>query len=174
MALAWSTPVDRVDRHLGQRLGPLDGELLDLHAALVGGHREEGAVGAVEQEGDVVLLLDVRARVDEHPVHRVALDVHAEDLLGVGPGVVRGLGDLHAAGLAAAADLDLRLDDGDAAELLGDRLRPRPASSATSPRLTGTPCFGNSCLAWYSNRSTLTPSYLLAVDPGATSVELRP
>ena len=113
---------DRVDRHLGQRVGTLDRELLDLHAALVGRHREEGAVGAVEQVGDVVLLLDVGAGVDEHAVHGVALDVHAEDLLGVGLRVVRRLGDLDAAGLAAAADLDLRLDDGDAADLLGDRL----------------------------------------------------
>ena len=125
-----------VDGHPGQGLGALDGELLDLHAALVGRHGQEGAVGAVEQVGDVVLLLDVRARVDEDAVHRVTLDVHAEDLLGVGLGVVGGLGHLDAAGLAAAADLDLRLDDGDAAEPLGDRL----ASSgvvATSPRRGG-------------------------------------
>src|SRR6476659_4210445 len=34
---------------------------------------------------------------------------------------------------------------------------------ATSPRLTGTPYFWNSCFAWYSNRSTLTQSYLCLV-----------
>ena len=113
--------LDRVDRHLGERLGTLGGELLDLHPALVGGHGEEGAVGAVEQVGDVVLLLDVRARVDEHAVHRVALDVHAQDLLGVRAGVLGGLGDLDPAGLAAAADLHLRLDHGYAAEPRGDR-----------------------------------------------------
>jgi hypothetical protein len=55
-------------------------------------------------------------------VDGVALDVHAEDLLRVLVGLVGGLGDLHAAGLAAAADLDLRLDDGDAADLLGGGL----------------------------------------------------
>ena len=115
--------VHRVDGDAGQRVGALDRELLDLHAALVGRHRQEGAVRAVEQEGDVVLLLDVRARVDEHAVDRVALDVHAEDLLGGGPGVVGGLGHLDAAGLAAAADLHLGLDDGDPADALGDRLR---------------------------------------------------
>jgi hypothetical protein len=39
-------------------------------------------------------------------------------------GVIRGLGDLHAARLAAAADLDLGLDDRHAAQLLsrGTRL----------------------------------------------------
>src|SRR3954453_8421992 len=35
--------LERVDRDPGQRLGLLDGELLDLHAALAGGHREVGA-----------------------------------------------------------------------------------------------------------------------------------
>ena len=115
-------PGERVDRHPGQRVRALDRELLDLHAALVGRHRQEGAVGPVEQVGDVVLLLDVRARVDQHAVHGVALDVHAEDLPGQLTGLGRGLGDLDAAGLAAAADLDLGLDDGDAADLLGGRL----------------------------------------------------
>jgi hypothetical protein len=44
------------------------------------------------------------------------------DLLGVGPGVGRSLCDLDAAGLTAPADLDLRLDDGHAADPLGDGL----------------------------------------------------
>ena len=51
----------------------------------------------------------------------MALDVHAEDPLGGGGlGVLRRLGDLDATGLAAPADLHLGLDDGDAAEPLGD------------------------------------------------------
>ena len=54
---------------------------------------------------------------------RVALDVHAEDVRGLGLGVSRIVGDLHAAGLAAATGLDLRLDHDAAAELLGDRAR---------------------------------------------------
>ena len=59
---------------------------------------------------------------DEHPVDREALDLHAEDRLGVLVGLVGSLGELDAAGLAAAAGLDLRLDDDDA-ELLGSGLR---------------------------------------------------
>src|SRR5699024_11824445 len=40
-----------------------------------------------------------------------ALDVHPEDLLGLGLSVLGIVGDLHTARLAAAAGLDLRLDD---------------------------------------------------------------
>ena len=69
-------PGDRVDRDLGQRLWTLDGQLLDVHAALGRGHRKEGAVGAVEQVGEVVLLGDVAGLGDENPVHRMAFDVH--------------------------------------------------------------------------------------------------
>ncbi|CCH78022.1 Predicted hydrolase or acyltransferase (modular protein) [Nostocoides japonicum T1-X7] len=115
-----------VDVDAGQRLGPLDGELLDLHAALLAAHREVGAVGAVEEEGEVVLLGDRGALGDHHPVDRVALDVHAEDLAGELLGLLGALGDLHAAGLAAATCLDLGLDDGDPAALRTDRLGSGP------------------------------------------------
>ncbi len=111
-------PLQRVDGHPRQGLGPLDGELLDLHAALRAGHGEVGPVGAVQQEGDVVLLGDVRSLRDHDPVHGVALDVHAEDGVGVRLGLVGGVRQLDPAGLAAAADLDLGLDDDGAADPL--------------------------------------------------------
>ena len=60
---------------------------------------------------EVVLLGDLGARGDHDPVDGVALDVHAEDLLGGLGGLVRGVRELHAARLAAATRLDLRLDD---------------------------------------------------------------
>src|SRR5690606_4838171 len=110
----------RVDRHLEDRVGPLGGELLDLDAALGGAHGEERAVRAVEQEGEVVLLGDVAGLGDQHAVHGMALDVHAEDRLGL---LARLLGcprQLHAARLAAAAGLDLSLHHDRPAEL------PRP------------------------------------------------
>ena len=66
-ALARSTPVERVDRHPGQHLGLGGGDLLDLHAALDRAHREERAVGAVEQERDVVLLARSRSRSRRGP-----------------------------------------------------------------------------------------------------------
>ena len=113
----------RVDRDPGQRLGPLDRELLDLHAALDRGHGQEGAVGPVEQVGEVVLLGDVAGLGHHHLVDDVPLDVQPEDVLGARLGVVGVVGELDAAGLAAAADLDLRLDDDGRGDLARDRLR---------------------------------------------------
>ena len=111
----------RVDRDPGERVGVLVRDDLDLDAALDAGDAEVVAVGAVDQEREVVLVLDVRGRRDQHPVHGVALDVHAEDVLGAGHGVLGGLGELDAAGLAAATGLHLGLDDDASALLLGGR-----------------------------------------------------
>src|SRR5690625_102551 len=115
----------RIDRDLRDGVGVGFCDLLDVHAALGGADGKEGAVGAVQQEGEVVLLRDVGSLFDQHAVDRVSLDVHAEDLLGLGLGVVSTVGDLHTACLAAAAGLDLRLDDdagfSGGSELLSDR-----------------------------------------------------
>ena len=64
----------------------------------------------VEGEAGVVLLGDVRGVLDPEPVHDVALDVHAQDGLGVLADLGGVVGQLDAAGLAPAADLHLRLD----------------------------------------------------------------
>jgi hypothetical protein len=83
----------------------------------------------------------------------VALDVHAEDLLGVLLGLIGGLGDLDAAGLASATGLDLRLDDGDPAALGADSSAAARASAgvvAVAPASTGTPCCSKMSRAWYS------------------------
>ena len=123
---------DRVDGDARERLGPLDGQLLDLHAALGRAHGEERAVGAVEQEREVVLLGDVAGLGDEHAVHRVALDVHAEDRGGLLAGLLGGLGELHPARLAAPARLHLGLDDHGRAQLRRDgRRRVRVLHGAT-------------------------------------------
>ena len=114
--------LDGVDGHLGEPLGLGGGDLFDLHAALDRAHRQVGAVGAVEQEGDVVLLGDVAGLGDQQLLHDVALDVQAEDVLRVGEGVVGGGRVLHAAGLAAATDLDLGLDHDGLTDFLGDGL----------------------------------------------------
>ena len=52
----------------------------------------------------------------------MALDVQAKDVLGPRTRFGGVLRQLHAAGLAAASDLDLSLDDGHAAALLADGL----------------------------------------------------
>ena len=76
---------------------------------------------AVEDDRGVVLRGDVRGLLDPHLVDREAADVHAEDRLGVLLGLGAVLGDLDAAGLAAAADQHLRLDDAGVADLVGGR-----------------------------------------------------
>ena len=102
--------LDGVHRDLGQPVGLGGGDLFDLHAALHRAHRQVGAVGAVEQEGDVVLLGDVAGLGDQQLLDDVALDVQAEDVLRVVVGVLGGRGVLDATGLAAPTDLDLRFD----------------------------------------------------------------
>jgi hypothetical protein len=102
-------PVDRVDRDPGQRVRPLDGQLLDLHPALDRGHRQVRPVGPVEQVGHVVLGVDVAGLGDQDPAYQVALDVQAEDRRRLLRGLV-GVGrQLDAAGLAPAPGLDLGL-----------------------------------------------------------------
>ena len=103
-------PVDRVDPDLGDRVGVLLGDGLDLDATLRGEHAEVLLGRAVEREAGVVLLGDVAGLLDPDDLDDVALDVHAEDVLGVLAGLVGVRRQLHAAGLAATADLHLGLD----------------------------------------------------------------
>ncbi len=67
--------LDGIHRHLGQALGLGGGDLFDLHTALDRAHGQVGAVGTVEQEGDVVLLGDIAGLGDQQLLHDVALDV---------------------------------------------------------------------------------------------------
>ena len=76
-------------------------------------------------------------------------DVHAQDRLGVGLGFLGRRGELDPAGLAAAADEHLGLDDDLAAQLLGRRAgflgRRREATLRH-----GDPARAKSCFPWYS------------------------
>ena len=102
---------DRVQGDAGQGLGALLREGLDVHAALARAHRQVAAVRAVQQDREVVFGGDVRADSDHDLLDDVALDVKAEDRLGLLVGLVGGVGELDAAGLTAAARLHLSLDD---------------------------------------------------------------
>src|SRR5262249_45736996 len=101
-------------------------DLLDVHAALGGRHQHDLLRAAVDHHADVELLADVGAFLDQQAPHLLAFgpglvrdELHAEDLLGAQPHFVERFGDLHAAALAAAAGVDLRLHYPDAAaELL--------------------------------------------------------
>ncbi len=91
-------------------LGVVHGDLLDLDAALGGADEHQAPGGAIEQDREVVLLDDLRGRPDEHAPDRQALDLEGQDLGRDLLGLVGRGGELHAAGLAAAADQDLGLD----------------------------------------------------------------
>ena len=116
---------ERVDVQRRQRLRALGGDLLDVHAALRGEHHERRLRRAVEDDGGVVLAGDVGRLLDPQLVHGVAADVHPEDRRGVLAHRVGVVGELDPAGLAAAADLHLRLDDDRVADHLRPRRRPR-------------------------------------------------
>ena len=85
-------------------------------------------VDAIDEQPDVELPLDGQPLFDQHAADaltgRAGLvrdQLHAEDGLGVGLDRLEALGDLDAAALAAAAGVDLRLDDRHrTAEPLGD------------------------------------------------------
>jgi hypothetical protein len=104
---------------LGVRLG----DLLDVDAAHVGEHERRLLGRAVVDDSGVVLLLDLRHRVDQHAAGHVAVDLELEDLAGVRLGLLGRVGELDSAGLHAAARQDLGLDDDGAADLSRDPLR---------------------------------------------------
>ena len=145
--------VDRVDVDAGDGLGDFGRHLLDVDAALGGEHAEVQLGPAVEGEAGVVLLGDVGRVLDPDAAHDVALDVHAEDVAGVGAHLVGVGGQLDAARLAPAAHLHLGLDHDRVARLLGlgDRLvdRGRHAARPTP----GCRSAAKYCLPWYSKRS---------------------
>ena len=111
--------LERVDVEPDERVRVLLRDLLDLDAALRREHEERLLRAAVEGDGEVVLALDVRRLLDPERADDVAVDVEAEDVARLRLGVGGIVGELDAAGLAAAAGQHLRLDDDGAAELLG-------------------------------------------------------
>ena len=61
-------------------LGLLLGDLLDVDAADRREDHHRLLAGAVPDDAGVVLLLDLRPRVDEHPARHVPVDLEREDL----------------------------------------------------------------------------------------------
>ena len=113
--LACRRPVEAVDRVDVQILAMASG-LLSATASIstppsADSMQQVLLGGTVEREAGVVLLVDVRRLLDPDALDDVALDVHAEDVAGVLAHLGLVVGELDAAGLAAAADLHLGLDD---------------------------------------------------------------
>ena len=101
-------------------VGVLLGDLLDVDPAHVREQHHRALADPVPDHAGVVLVLDRGARVDQHAAGHVAADLEVEDVVGVIGRLVRGVGELDAAGLHPAAAQDLRLDHHRAADLLGD------------------------------------------------------
>ena len=109
---------ERIDVQANERVGVVRGDLFDLDAALRREHEQRLLDAAVERDREVVLLRDVGRALDPDLLDDVAANVEADDLLGLLLRVRRVVGELHAAGLAAAAREHLSLDDDRAADLL--------------------------------------------------------
>ena len=110
--------LERVDVQAHERVGIVRGDLFDLDAALRREHEQRLLGAAIEGDREVVLLRDLGRALDPDLLDDVAANVEADDLLRLLLRVRRIVGELHAAGLAAAAREHLSLDDDRAADLL--------------------------------------------------------
>ena len=104
--------------------------LLDLDSAFRAGHHHVAGEAAIERNPEVELAGDVHALFDVDLAHFLALrpglvrdQLHAHHFAEDLARLLRRFGELHAAALAAAAGVDLRLDDDAAAELLRRQAR---------------------------------------------------
>ncbi len=108
----------RIDEHLQDLLGGGVGHLFDVHAALGRCHQRHALGGAVGDGGHVIFLLDVGAVFDQQAADLLAQraglvrdQLHAENFSGQLADFVHRAGQLDTTTLAAAARMDLRLDD---------------------------------------------------------------
>ena len=115
--------VDGLAQHVvGRAEGRVDGDLddlvrlggrhlLDVDAAQGAEHQHKALAAAVVHDAGIVLRGDGQGRLDEHLLDGQSLDVHVQDARCGLTGLLGPRGHLHAAGLPAPADVDLRLDN---------------------------------------------------------------
>ncbi|KAF5043244.1 hypothetical protein DSECCO2_504200 [anaerobic digester metagenome] len=84
---------------------------LDVDAASASGRDAEAAAAAVEGHGQVHLPAEGRSGLDAHQAHPLPFDVQGEEAFELRPGLLGGVGQADAPGLAAAAAQDLGLED---------------------------------------------------------------
>ena len=132
----------RIDRDGDDLVRRVVRDLLDVHAAFGRDHDRDARGRAIDQHRQVELPLDGGAFLDVEPVHLLAARAglvrdqrRAEQPRRLLSHVVDGLDHLDAAGLAAAAGVDLRLHHPDrAAELLRGLHRLVDAERRDAPR----------------------------------------
>ena len=113
----------RREMALGDVLGVLLGDFLDVDPAHVG-QDHHGALGdPVPGDAEVVLLRDRLAALDQHAARAVSVDLEREDLLRRRRRRGGRVGEQDAARLHAPARQDLALEHDRPADRLGDRAR---------------------------------------------------
>jgi hypothetical protein len=107
-----------VDGLLEDGFRSLGGDLFNLHAAGLRGHEDKAAGGAIEHDAEIELAVNGCGLLDEQALDLLARgsglmgdELHAENVLGVELGIFAGASDFDTAALAAAAGVNLRLDD---------------------------------------------------------------
>ena len=120
-------------------------------------HEERGLGGPVHKDPHVGLGGDVLGGSHQDLVDGETVDLHPEDPGSVLPGLLRGGGELHAAGLSSPSGVHLSLHHNTAAQRPGDGLGLIGGFPPTSPGGTGLPADRRSSLAWYSWLSMTLP-----------------
>ena len=117
----------RVDVYGDDLLGALGRHFLDFHAAGLAADYGNRCGGAVGDDGEIQLLLDVEAFLNQHLAHQFAFraclfgdELHADNGIGNRFDIGPGLGQLDAAALAAAARMHLGFDDDRQPEFIGN------------------------------------------------------
>ena len=112
-----------VDVQFDDRIRISFGYGFNLHTALSGQHQEMLLGGTIQGEACVVLLIDVGGLFDPDPLHEMTLNVHPQNVGGVGTSLIDVVGELDAAGFAATAHLYLSFNHDRVSDALGDRHR---------------------------------------------------
>ena len=118
--LKTAQPDRRIDRLFENKLGRFLGDLFDVHTAGRRGHKNVAAGHAIERDAEIKFLVDRQAFFDQQRLYLVAFgaglmrdELHSEYLGSDLLCFFGRFGELYAAAFAAAAGVDLGLNDDD-------------------------------------------------------------